>query len=185
MPLSFIKAYYCKISFLFLALTLISGCGFHLKHTDGLVDKYPEIYVQSSVANRELVRFIKMRLRGAGIKIATVPADDITILKIDNIRTSSRTISLYVTAENAEEELGYNLNYSIQEPGYPARSFNFNLYRDFLEDSEEALAKSREEELLAQEMHSIAADHIITTMLTINKESKNQLNQSNADEKGQ
>lgn len=170
MNLSFIKTYYRKISFILLSLILLSGCGFHLKHTNGLSDKYPQIYIQSSVKNRELVRFVEMRLRGAGIEVVTNPAYNITVLKIGNVSSSSRIISLYVTAENAEEELSYNLDYSIQTPGYPAKEFTFNLYRDFLEDSEEALAKSREEELLTQEMHSIAADHIITTMLSLEKE---------------
>jgi LPS-assembly lipoprotein len=172
MLLSFAKAFYRKIGFVLLSLVFVSGCGFHLKHQDGLAEKYPEIFLQSNNPKSELTRFIKMRLRGAGIKIADVPADDIAILKIDGERRSSRTISLYVTAQNAEEELGYNLDYSIQSPGYPAKSFTFNLYRDFLDDSEQALAKSREEELIEQEMHRIAADHIITTMLTLENEKK-------------
>ena len=175
MHLSFIKAFYCKISVIFLSLVLVSGCGFHLKHKDGLADKYPEIFLQSNNPKSELIRFIKMRLRGAGIKIADAPADDIATLKIGGERSSSRTISLYVTAQNAEEEISYNLDYSIQSPGYPANSFNFNLYRDFLDDSVQALAKSREEELLEQEMHRIAADHIITTMLSLKNDKQEQL----------
>jgi LPS-assembly lipoprotein len=159
-----------------LSLLLVSGCGFHLKHNNGLADKYPQVFVQSHSPNSELVRFVKMRLRGTGIKIADMPADDIVILNIGKIRSSSRTISLYVNAQNAEEELSYNLSYSIQSPGYPAKSFSFNLYRDFLENSEEALAKSREAELLEQEMHSIAANHIVTTMLSLEKETKEELN---------
>jgi len=170
MNLSFITAYYYKISFILLSLILLSGCGFHLKHTNGLADKYPKIYIQSSVSNRELTRFVEMRLRGAGIEVVKTPAYNITVLKIGNVSSSSRIISLYVTAENAEKELGYNLDYSIQNPGYPAKNFTFNLYRDFLENSEKALAKSREEELLTEEMHSIAADHIITTMLSLEKD---------------
>ena len=172
MNLSFISTYYRKISFILLSLILLSGCGFHLKHNNGLADKYPKIYIQSSIQNKELVRFVKMRLQGAGVDIVNTPAYDVTILKIGRISSSSRIISLYVTAENAEEELSYNLDYSIQDSGYPAQNFSFNLYRDFLEDSEEALAKSREEELLTEEMHSIAADHIIATMLSLNKENK-------------
>jgi LPS-assembly lipoprotein len=170
----FLKAFYGKICFVFLSLLLISGCGFHLKHNNGLVDKYPKVFVQSSNPNSELVRFLKMRLRGAAIKIADMPTKESTIVTIEGVRSSSRTISLYVNAQNAEEELSYNLRYSIQNPGYPAKSFTFNLYRDFLENSEEALAKSREAELLEQEMHSIAADHIIATMLSLEKETKQQ-----------
>lgn len=175
MRLSFINAFYCKIGFILLSLLLLSGCGFHLKHSDGLADKYPQIFLQSSNPKGELTRLIKMRLRGAGIKVVNAPADEIAVLKIGSERRSSRAISLYVTAQNAEKELSYNLDYSIQSPGYPVKSFTFNLYRDFLYDSSQALAKSREEELLTRELRSIAADHIITTMLSLKNEKTTKL----------
>lgn len=171
MQLHFIKAFYCKICFILLSLLFVSGCGFHLKHHDGLADKYPQIFLQSSDPNGELTRFIKIRLRGAGIKIVTAPGDDIAILKIERERRSSRTISLYANAQNAEKELSYNLGYTIQSPGYASKSFTFNLYRDFLDNAAQALAKSREEELLTKEVRTIAADHIITTMLSLKNES--------------
>jgi LPS-assembly lipoprotein len=167
MNLSFITTYYRKISFILLSLILLSGCGFHIKHNNGLVEKYPQIYIQSSSPNGDLVRFVKMRLRGAGIKIESAPSNDTAVLKIGSVSSSSRTISLYVDASTAETEKGYNLTYSIQSPGYPAQPFTFNLYRDFLTSSDEALAKSRESELLTEEMNSIAADHIISTLISL------------------
>lgn len=153
-------------------LVFLSACGFHLKHNNGLIEKYPQILLQSS-SNTELTRLVKLRLRGAGIEIVTEPSDNIAILKIEPERRSSRTISLYVTAQNAETELGYTLGYSIQSPGYEAQHFTVNLYRDFLDDSSKALAKSRESELLTRELRGIAADHIINTMLSLdNKNSR-------------
>lgn len=145
---------------------LLSGCGFHIKHTDGLVEKYPQIVLQST-PNSDLTRLIKLRLRGAGIKLVDVPAADIAILKVEAEQRSSRIISLNVTAQNAETELSYNLPYSIQSPGYEAQHFTVNLYRDFVESSSEALAKSRESELLTKELRIIAADHILNTMLSL------------------
>ncbi len=73
-----------------------------------------------------------------------------------------------MNAQNAEQEISYNLNYSIQTPGYQAQEFSVNLYRDFLDNSAKALAKSRESERLLKELRSIAADNIITTMLSLN-----------------
>jgi LPS-assembly lipoprotein len=157
---------YSKPFLLVVSLLFLSACGFHLKHNDGLVEKYPKILLQST-PNTDLTRLIKLRLRGAGIEIAKEPSDDIAILKITPERRTSRTISLYVTAEKAETELGYNLSYSIQSPGYEAQNFTVNLYRDFLESSSQALAKSREEELITKELRVIAADHIINTMLSL------------------
>jgi len=162
---------YNPLKYLLLLLPLLLvGCGFHVKHTDGLVEKYPKILLQST-KNSELTRLIKLRLRGAGIKIVNTPSEDVAILKVNTEQRSTRIISLNVTAQNAETELGFNLRYSIQSPGYEAQDFTVNLYRDFVESSSEALAKSRESELLTQELRVIAAEHIINTMLSL--ENKN------------
>lgn len=174
MHISFTKAFYLKISFFILSFLLINGCGFHVKYNDGLVEKYPQLFLQSSNPNGELTRLIKIRLRGAGIKLATAPAANIALLKIGGELQSSRTISLYVNAQNAEKELSYNLQYSIQSPGYQTKSFSFNLYRDFLDNPAQALAKSRESELLTEEVRSLAADHIITTMLSLKNNKSDQ-----------
>lgn len=177
-----IKTFFLKISFIVLSILLLSSCGFHLKYNDGLADKYPQIFLQSSNPNGELTRLIKLRLRGAGIKITNTAEKEIAIIKIASERRSSRTISLYVNAQNAEKEMSYNLDYSIQSPGYPAKSFTFNLYRDFLYDSTQALAKSREEELLLKEMRAFAADHIISTMLSLKNDNKEPLDNNDSNE---
>ena len=160
-------AFHLKAGLFLLVALSLNGCGFHLKHSAGLADKYPEIYLQSNTPNSELTRLIKTRLRGAGIEIASFPSSDLTILKIEKERRSTRTISLYVNAQNAEQELAYNLNYSIQNPGRQAQPFSVNIYRDFLDNPAQALAKSREAELLTKELRVIAAEHIITTLLTL------------------
>jgi len=173
---SSLKAF--KTLILLCPLLLLSACGFHLKHNDGLVEKYPQILLQST-PNSELTRLVKLRLRGAGIKIVNGLSEDIAILKINAERRTSRTISLYVNAQNAEQELGYNLSYSIQSPGYEAQNFTVNLYRDFLDNPSQALAKSREAELLTKELRVIAADHIINTMLSLENKNSDLIDEEN------
>lgn len=146
---------------------LLSGCGFHLKHNNGLVEKFPEIYLQTSNPKGELARLVKLRLRGANIKILAEANVDAAILNLKSEKQSERTISLYANAQNAEKEIGYVMKYSLKMPNYTAKDFNVNLYRDFLYDSTQALAKSREAELLTKELRVVAADHIIATMLSI------------------
>ncbi|MFT7053317.1 MAG: LPS-assembly lipoprotein [Psychromonas sp.] len=160
-------SFYTKIILIFLSVLFISGCGFHLKNNNGLIEKYPKIYLQSNNTNSELARFIKIRLRGAGIEIINQPEADVAVLKVYPERQSSRIISLYVNAQNAEKEISYNVNYSIQSPGYQTQDFSVNLYRDFIENASQALAKSREAEILTRELRAIAADSIIATMLSL------------------
>jgi len=146
---------------------LLTGCGFHLKHNDGLVDKFPEIYIKTKQPTGELTRLVKLRLRGAGIKILDEPKDDAAILTLNPEKRSSRTISLYATALTAEVEIGFIMNYSIKMANFTAKDFSVNIYRDFLNDSSEALAKSRETELITKELRTIAADHVISSMLSM------------------
>ncbi|MEH6452902.1 MAG: LPS assembly lipoprotein LptE [Psychromonas sp.] len=165
-----LKNFHLKIIVLFVSLAFLSGCGFHVKHNDGLVEKFPKIYLQSSDPNGELARFVKIRLRGAGIELATLADADTATLKIEAEQRTSRVVSLYVNAQNAETELGYVVRYSLQSPGYQAQSFRVNLYRDFLDNPSQALAKSREAEQLTTELRAVAAEHILNSMITMEHE---------------
>ena len=166
------QAFYRHTLILLLITTslLLSGCGFHLKHNNGLVEKFPEIYLQTSQPMGELARLVRLRLRGANIKILTQQTPKSAVLALQSEQRSSRTISLYANALSAENEIGYVLNYSLRIPNYTAKNFTVNIYRDFLDDSSEALAKSRETELITKELRVIAADHIITSMLSMKNE---------------
>lgn len=170
-PKKHIKALY-QLVLITLSLSLLSACGFHLKHNNGLVEKFPQIYLQTDEPKGELARQVRLRLRGANIKILTAPSPDVAILHLKTERSSERTISLYSNAQNAEKEVGYTLSYSIKLPNYTAKEFNVNLYRDFLDNPSQALAKSSEAELITRELHSIAADHIINTMLSMKSASE-------------
>ncbi|MDA7746211.1 LPS assembly lipoprotein LptE [Psychromonas sp.] len=151
---------------------ILSGCGFHLKHHNGLVEKFPEIYIQTNDPKGELTRLVKLRLRGANIKILTESNPDVAILNLKSESQTDRTVSLYSNAQNAEKEIGYTMKYSLKLPNYTPQDFTVNIYRDFLDDSSEALAKSRESELLTKELRGIAADHIMATMLSLKDEPK-------------
>lgn len=180
MQTSWFNQFYSRMGFVLLSLLFLNGCGFHIKYHDGYTEKYPEIYLQSSSPKSDLTRFMKTRLRGAGIKMVNSPADTITTLKLGGESSSSRKISVYVTGESAEKEIGYKLNYSITTPGASEKQFTFNLYRDFLYDSNKALAKSRESELLKKEMRELAADHILSTLLSLD-DTQNVSAENNAD----
>lgn len=165
-----------NVTLLIILSFLLSGCGFHIKHnSQSLSAKYPQVYVQSSNPNSDLTRFVKIRLRGAGIDVLTMPNTDATILKINGESRSSRTISLNVKAQTAEQEAGYNLTYSLQRPGFKSQSFTFSLYRDFVSNPAQALAKSREEEQLTSELRKAAADNIIYTMMVLEADSGERL----------
>ena len=114
------------------------------------------------------MRMVKIRLLGAGVNVLASPSKDTTILNLSGEQRSERMISLNVQAQNAEQEIGFVLAYSIQIPGYQPLSFTFNLYRDFLDNPAQALAKSREAEQLTEEVREAAANNIIYTLQVLN-----------------
>ena len=156
-----------KIILLSLSVLFLTACGFHLKQDNGISDKYPSIYVKSFDPTSELTRFINTRLRGAGVHLATSPSQNVAILNIISENRSSRTISFYTNAVKAEQELGYSMEYSLDVPKLEKKYFSVNLYRDFIDIPSQALAKSRESEMLTSELRKIAAEHVITTLTTL------------------
>lgn len=165
----FYRCFLLKIAlFTCLSLTL-SGCGFHIKENkEGLSAKFPKIYIQSTDPYGDIMRMVKIRLLGAGVNVLASPSKDTTILNLSGEQRSERMISLNVQAQNAEQEIGFVLAYSIQIPGYQPLSFTFNLYRDFLDNPAQALAKSREAEQLTEEVREAAANNIIYTLQVLN-----------------
>ena len=171
-----------KITSIILFSFLLTGCGFHIKHSsEGLAAKYPQIYIQSSNPNGDLTRYVKIRLRGAGVQLLNVPSEDAAILRIKGEARSERTISLNVKAQNAEQEMGYNLSYSIQKAGYEVQEFTFSLYRDFLDNPAKALAKSREAEQLTRELREAAADNIVFTLQALDRDAAKKVKRDESD----
>ncbi len=97
---------------LLLPIFLLTGCGFHLKHNNGLADKYPQIYLNST-PNGELTRLIKIRLRGAGIEVLDMPDAEVATLKVNGEKRSSRTISLNLKAQNAVQTTPIYASYLV------------------------------------------------------------------------
>ena len=59
------------------------------------------------------------------------------------------------------------MNYQLRFPNQDPQNFNFELYRDYQDDPNIALAKSRELTLLLSEMRQQAADKILRAMASI------------------
>ncbi|OZB36659.1 MAG: hypothetical protein B7X50_13020, partial [Alishewanella sp. 34-51-39] len=72
-----------------------------------------------------------------------------------------RTLSLFANGQVAEYELIYKVEYRIQLPGEQEQFYQFELYRDYQDDPNQALAKAQELELLLSELRQQAANRII------------------------
>jgi LPS-assembly lipoprotein len=148
---------------------LLSACGFQLRGNYLLDDELKTLYLSSTDVYGELTRLVSLNLTRNQIKVlehATNSAPELRILS-DNL--DRRTLSLFASGQVAEYELIYSVQYQVRFNGEDAKQFTFELYRDYQDDPNLALAKSRELSLLLSEMRVAAADKILRDLARIQR----------------
>ena len=70
-------------------------------------------------------------------------------------------MSLFQNGQVAEYELAYGVSYVVKRPGEKAIEKRFELYRNYQDDPDHALAKAKELELLISEIRKQASSRIV------------------------
>lgn len=148
-----------RLAVLWLAASLLAGCGFHLRGSLPL-SQYPAIYVQSE-AHSELAALLNQRFQQNKVELITSYQADKPALHLIRDTLERRTLSLFANGQVAEYELIYKVEYHIQLAGEEPQRYQFELYRDYQDDPSNALAKAQELELLLSELRQQAANRII------------------------
>lgn len=165
-----------KLSLIILLTSLLSACGFHLRGDYLLSDELQTLYVSSSDVHGELTRLVKQHLSRNQVKVLKHSDANAPELRIVSDKLDRRTLSVFQNGQVAEYELIYAVHYQVSfaskdksktrdEP----QDFRFELYRDYQDDPNFALAKSRELSLLLSEMRRSAADKILRDMARIQR----------------
>jgi LPS-assembly lipoprotein len=157
------------------ATSFLSACGFHLRGDYLLSDELQTLYVSSSDVHGELTRMVKQHLSRNQVKILKYKSAQKPELRILSDTLDRRTLSVFQNGQVAEYELIYTVHYQLQfgskngEPLEEPQNFSFELNRDYQDDPNLALAKSRELSLLLSEMRKSAADKILRDMARIQR----------------
>jgi LPS-assembly lipoprotein len=152
-----------------LTTSLLSACGFQLRGDYLLDDELQTLYVSSSDIHGELTRLVKLSLTRNQVKVLKRSKADTPELRILSDKLDRRTLSLFSNGQVAEYELIYSVRYQVRFTGEDAKEFRFELYRDYQDDPNLALAKSRELALLLSEMRASAADKILRDLASIQR----------------
>jgi LPS-assembly lipoprotein len=140
------------------ALTLV-GCGFHLRDSYQLPQSMQKLAIEAS-AFSEFRSVLEQRFELAGAEL--VPAEQAgLVVVIVNDQLNRRTLSLSQSGQVAEYELIYTVDYQLLQPDKPARELQVEVYRDYQDDPNFALAKTREREVLVREMRDEAARQLL------------------------
>ncbi len=152
-----------------LTTSLLSACGFQLRGDYLLDDDLQTLYVSSSDIHGELTRLVKLNLTRNQVNVLKHSKTNTPELRILSDKLDRRTLSLFSNGQVAEYELIYSVHYQVRFTGEDARDFRFELYRDYQDDPNLALAKSRELALLLSEMRTSAADKILRDLARIQR----------------
>jgi LPS-assembly lipoprotein len=149
-----------------MAVAILSGCGFHLRSAPSLPDDVNAVIIGSAKAHAPLSRALYKRLTVYGLN--GVYQQQLTEESMSGVAVylmpealERRLLSVYPSGQVAEYELIYNVRYKVQFPGQQAILANFEVIRDYQDDPDQVLAKSRELDLVLEEMRVEAADIII------------------------
>ncbi len=150
-----------------LSTMLLNACGFKLRGDYLLAPQLQTLYVSSVDTHGELTRLVKKHLQVNHVKILSRPQPKTPELRILADKLDRRTLSVFDNGQVAEYEIIYTVNYQLSLPNKDALKFSFELTRDYQDDPDNALAKSRELSLMLSEMRRQAADRILRNMASI------------------
>ena len=138
---------------------LLSSCGFHLRG-DLPLSHFPAMYIQSD-RHSELAALIGERLQYNKVQVLPSYQADAPVLQLLSDSLARRTLSLFPNGQVAEYELIYKVRYTLTMPEGEAQPYQFELYRDYQDDPNQALAKAKELELMLGELRQQAANRIM------------------------
>ena len=155
-------------------LLLISACGFNLRGEYLLPDELQSLKVTSEDKFGELTRVLKQHLKINQVNLVNSSASNqsaagksVPELRVLKDTLDRRTLSVFPNGQVAEYELIYTVRYQLLIEDQAPQNFEFELNRDYQDDPDFALAKSRELKLLLSEMRQVAADRILRAMASI------------------
>ncbi|WP_137167116.1 LPS-assembly lipoprotein LptE [Salinimonas lutimaris] len=144
---------------------LMAGCGFHLRGSQALPPNIESVAVTAVKPHALLERALNERLDVYQINRVALSQltgnNDTAIIQLMPETLERRLLSVFSTGQVAEYELIYGVTYQVTFPDHePIRGY-FEILRDYQDDPDQVLAKSRELDLVVGEMRNEAADRII------------------------
>jgi len=145
----------------------LTSCGFKLRGDYLIPEELKSLYISSVDIHGELTRLVKRHLKTNQIKLINTANDQVPELRLLKDKLDRRTLSVFDNGQVAEYEIIYTVNYLLRLPNAKTQHFSFDINRDYQDDPDNALAKSRELSLMLSEMRNEAADKILRDLASI------------------
>ena len=142
-----------------LMITQLSSCGFQLRG-DLPLQKYPAIYLQGD-KHSELLNLLGKQLSRNQVKLLPDADSNAAIFQLDEDSLTRRALTIFPNGQVAEYELIYKVKYQLLLPGQEPKQYQLELNRDYQDDPDRALAKSKELDLLLTKLRGQAVARIL------------------------
>ncbi|MBY6063425.1 hypothetical protein CWI80_02610 [Pseudidiomarina sediminum] len=146
-----------------LCLLSLTACGFQLRGDYQLPPSLQQVVI-SAPQFSEFAEHAKQRFELAGAEVLS-SGTGLTQLEILNDDLSRRTLSLSASGQVAEYELIYHVSYILIQASGERRPMQLEVFRDYQDDPNFALAKTREREVLVAEMREQAAQRLVRQVI--------------------
>ncbi|BBN82414.1 LPS-assembly lipoprotein LptE [Pseudoalteromonas sp. A25] len=148
---------------LVLVCVLLSSCGFHLKKASYLPVEMRTLQLTGDDTRAQLYALLSNDLRQAKVTLVDQDKNDKSVTKLHLFRDAleRQTLSLFKNGQVAQYQLSYSVSYRLTRPNQDPVEQRFELYRNYQDDPDNALAKAKELELLLNELRQLASERIV------------------------
>lgn len=151
-----------KLMLTLLLIATLNSCGFQLRGNYQLPETLQSVSLESYVS-KELSEHMKQRFVHSGIKVLETEQPTVRLI---SDKLERRTLSLFESGQVAEYELLYQVNYQLIRNGQLLLERTVEVARDYQDDPNFALAKTREREMLVDEMRAEASRRILQQIIS-------------------
>ncbi|SDB27724.1 LPS-assembly lipoprotein [Pseudidiomarina indica] len=143
----------------------VSSCGFQLRDHYQLPPAMESVAIKAP-AFSEFAKVVEQRFTLAGVNLANLDTETL-VIELLNEQLDRRTLSLSQSGQVAEYEMIYTVTYQLLKQGEASAVQKLEVYRDYQDDPNFALAKTREREVLVQEMRQEAAHQLLRQTIAL------------------
>ncbi|MBF7072630.1 hypothetical protein ISG33_04355 [Glaciecola sp. MH2013] len=160
----------CKLAVIVVIVAaLMQGCGFKLRGSQALPSFLNNVVIITQFDYLPLSRALDERLPvyqlNSIVGEKTIPEGieptTVVVIKLQPEQLDRRLLSVFSTGQVAEYELIYTVDYEVIFPFAEPISATMAVAREYQDDPDQVLAKSRELDLVLNQMRQESADRII------------------------